>query len=498
MNPYINKNQLERCCNLIATQTGIIIRVDEKNALHEYMHAKLSSTSFSNMDAFCRFMESDSPESRLEWKKLISCITIGESYFFRDKGQFSLLENKIFPELLELKKREHCLSVWSAGCSTGEEPYSIAILLDRLIGNDKSWKINIIGTDINEDSIKKAGHGRFGKWSFRRIDQEIKDNYFKDINDQWEIIPSIRNMVVFRTMNLNKDKFPDHGTDLNNLDLIICRNLFIYFSRPAVSDVLKKLTGTLSQGGYLMTGHGELHDQNLGSLVPIIFPESVIYRKDFRPSVTQPHSVPAFVTKPDKFSTLTQKSPTPRPNPEKRILNATHSTSHADIDGMIKEIKSVSKSGDLKWVIEKAEILLNIDKYNSEGRFLMARAYAGLGLYDDAISHLKQLLDKDSLHTDAYLLLAQISEIRGDNEGAKNILKKVIYIDPDSIAAHLELGALYKKEKDEVRAVKMTSTALHLIKKLPPKTVIEIYDGISAIELEGFVKKMLEAENIAI
>lgn len=492
MNSLIKQIQLEKYCKLISLRTGIKIRADECRTLSNYIIEKLRFFPFSNIESYFKILESDSLESQLEWKGLINSITIGESYFFRDKGQFSLLENRILPELIELRKNQRTLRIWSAGCSTGEEAYSLAILLDKLITERHTWEILILGTDINEDSIKKAEEGLYGQWSFRRVESGIKNRFFRKRNERWEIDRRFRNMVTFRTMNLIQERFPDAGTDLNNMDLILCRNLFIYFSKTAVSNVLKKLSKTLMEGGYLMTAHGELHDQELFSLAPMIFPESVIYRKQKKCSgIQMPECLTATMTL-GRLNDIAQEDHRRNSTPENVMHTVSESSRHGDVNKMLTDISSLFGSDDSTRVSEKASSMLNTDPGNIDAAYFMAREYASRGLYDDALRELNQMLMRDSGQAGPYLILAQISEIRGDPDAAKDFLKKMIYLDPGSIAAHLELGAIYQREKDTVRATKMRTTALQLIKALPPETIIENYDGISAGELEGYVVKMLE------
>lgn len=494
MNSLIKQIQLEKCCNLISTKTGIKIRADELRGASGYIREKLRSVPFSNIDSYLRILESDSPESILEWKELINGITIGESYFFRDKGQFSLLENRILPELIELRKKHRSLRIWSAGCSTGEETYSLAILLDKLMTDRHAWDVLILGTDINEESIKKAEQGLYGQWSFRRVESDLKNRFFRKKKDRWEIDRKFRNMITFRTLNLVQDKFPNAGVDFNNMDLVLCRNLFIYFSKTAVCTVLKKLSTALADGGYLMTGHGELHEQDLYPLTPLIFPESVIYRRDRKHSgIHKPEFFTSAVTL-DLINAIRKEDHPHHSAPDKNMPRVSGSSGEHDIKKLLKDIEPLFVSGDYKGVMDKAASVLNIDPGNTDAAYSMAKAYAERGLYDEAVRELNQLIKRDSGKAGPYLILAQISEIRGDHEAAKDFLKKVIYLDPGSIAAHLELGAIYQRDNDTVRARKMTGTALQLIKALPPAALIENYDGITAGELEGYIMKMLEEQ----
>lgn len=482
MNRFVDKKTLERLFQLITTHTGMIIRINERKSLQDFFTEKSGPLAFQDMETYCRILESGSDKGSGEWEELIGRITIGESYFFRDKGQFHLLEKKILPELINMRKKEKTLRLWSAGCSSGEEAYSLAILAARLIPEPDEWKVTITGTDINRDSIIKAQKGSYGEWSFRRIDPDIKSLYFKRKGDKWEIAGQIRRMAEFRTMNLILDEIPNHRSDIHDMDLILCRNLFIYFSRDSVAKVIKKLENTLNCGGYLMTGHGELHDQKLGSLSPLIFQESVIYRKEDSLKEGSPQT----------FISISAEN---KARIAQELQKPCHITHEPDTrpTGYSPGGRPESESGVPGTIQANAGYLGDSEqKYTETAAFAKARESAARGLYSEAGEQLKLLLKNNPDLKEAYLLLAQISEILGDIEKAKEYLKKVIYLDHGAVAAYLELGSIYNKEHNAIRAEKMLTTALDLIRALPPETRFEIYDGISAGELGEYVSKTLE------
>jgi chemotaxis protein methyltransferase CheR len=226
-------------------------------------------------------------ESDREWRELALLLTTGESYFFRDQGQFTLLKTRMLPELIEHRKKAQyregeakpSLRIWSAGCSTGEEAYSLAVLVKELIPDYEQWNILILGTDINQESIEKAKLGIYDAWSFRMVDTELQRRYFYQWKTSWKVDERIRKMVTFRYGNLMKDHFPSLISYIHNVDLILCRNVFIYFDFKAISVVLEKFYNTLRPGGYLIAGHTELHGQNLDQLETKVFPQSVVYQK---------------------------------------------------------------------------------------------------------------------------------------------------------------------------------------------------------------------------
>ncbi|MBF0260185.1 MAG: chemotaxis protein CheR, partial [Desulfamplus sp.] len=151
---------------------------------------------FVEINAFISWLIKDKITSK-QFDALVCRLTIGETYFYRDKKIFQALEQHILPDIISRKqKSEQILRIWSAGCSTGEEPYSIAILLSRLIPDLKEWGITILATDINRMAIDKALCGRYGNWSFRNTPSWLKESYFRQTEKYvFEILPKIKDMV---------------------------------------------------------------------------------------------------------------------------------------------------------------------------------------------------------------------------------------------------------------------------------------------------------------
>ena len=158
----MDDNLLQQFRRLISRKTGIFVRTEDLTALEKIISARMRLLGLSEPQDYLCLLSAETYESRYEWKELIIPLTIGESFFFRDKGQFAILKNRIMPELIEKAMSRGdpagrpCLKIWSAGCSSGEEPYSLAILLDRLLPERKDWNISITRTDINEDALEKA------------------------------------------------------------------------------------------------------------------------------------------------------------------------------------------------------------------------------------------------------------------------------------------------------------------------------------------------------
>jgi chemotaxis protein methyltransferase CheR len=276
---FLSEELRQAFIRLIAKHTGLEIRERDKIALSEKIVLRMKALKFDIPETYYQLLNSSTPESHQEWERLASLITNIESYFFRDKDQFALLRDRIFPELIQRKQNNKTIRICSAGCSSGEEPYSLAILLKEILPELEQWHLTILGLDINQEALQKAQNGVYRPWSFRRVDKEIVQRYFQLIKDEYYINSSIKQMVSFKPFNLVNDIFPTPQSGVSEFDLILCRNVFIYFDSPAIEQVLNKFYKALQPFGYIITGHAELYGQNLSQFQTKVFPESVVYQR---------------------------------------------------------------------------------------------------------------------------------------------------------------------------------------------------------------------------
>jgi chemotaxis protein methyltransferase CheR len=481
----IEDKLLERFKKLVTDHIGLRIGKEDSETFRKALTIQMKSLNIVDPERYLSFLESDTGASKQEWKAFIISITTGESYFFRDKGHFFLLQNTILPELIKKKETQRSLRIWSAGCTTGEEPYSIAILLDMLLPDLKGWDIFIIGTDINEESLKNAARGIYSQWSFRMLGKDIQSRYFKSHQDKWEIHENIKKMVNFQYGNLIEDGFFSQNPEICNMDIIICRNVFIYFEKEAVSSVLNKFQRILNQGGYLVTGHAELYGHDLTNLSRVMFPEAVIYKKtaELKVQTTEITRLPECIK--EGRDLRIKELPVPKsvlPFPELSKINTLNPNREPE-----REIEELIKKGRYTEAIDKAESFLITYKDNYDLFCLLAQAYANSGDYEKAASACRRAMNINAHSADPYLFLAHVAEARGNDAEAKDLFKKAIYLDPAFIAAYCELGGLYEKENDIPRARKARTTAIEFLKYLPSEATVKPYD-ITAGELLKYVE----------
>lgn len=447
----IDKALLDELKQLMVRRIGLLIPDDASGRFADILRERTAYLRYSSLDDYLAFLVGG--DATGEWAELVRFFTSGETFFFRDQGLHALLNDRILPELLEHRKTERTLRIWCAACSSGEEAYSIAILLDELVADQSQWNISILGTDINRDFIEKARQGIYTEWSFRGMSDERRQRYFHQHKNTWVLNEVIRNRVTFRPGNLAADEFPDRAAGLYEMDLILCRNTFIYMAPHVVSRIADKFAETLSAGGILITGHGELYAHHLGKLRARVFPESIIYQKAavplFSPATTLPAEIPRFV---------------PEKSPQVRKTSVAVPPQSAAVE-----------TGEKTTVSEMQQAWL----------------YANQGQRDKAAESCGEMVAKNPLAAEPHYLLALLAQEHGDLAEARSLLKKVIYLDPSFIAAYLDLGDLYARDGDDVRAGKMRAAARNLLKALPGESQVRLYGTATVHAVLQYVEHQL-------
>lgn len=215
-----------------------------------------------------------------ELDALVEQLTIGETFFFRHMEMFHALRDTVFPDLLKRRAASRCLRIWSAGCSIGAEPYSIAILLREMLGPEfRDWAIHILGTDINRKFLRIAETGAYDPWTLRGMPPHVLHRCFTKDGSKWRLTERCRAGVSFRSHNLASDPLPDAAGDLACFDLIICRNVMIYFDQPSIQRLAAQFYDTLTPGGWLAVGHAEPHTGTFRMFRTVNATGAVLYQR---------------------------------------------------------------------------------------------------------------------------------------------------------------------------------------------------------------------------
>ncbi len=522
--------------SLISQHIGFRIKVKDYPRLESEVAKRIKILKLSSIGEYYHLLK-DSIDSEAgnippqivykgirEWQILARIITNGESFFFRDRGQFNLLQKNIIPELVAKKTQaaDLNLKIWSSGCSTGQEPYSLAILLDQVIPDISKWNITVIGTDINQDFLNKARAGIYQDWSFRLTDEAFKNNYFTFGKNRWEINHQIQKMVRFYYDNIVEEQVLP--IPCYEIDLILCRNVFIYFEKHSVAKGINKFYSALNSGGYLMTGHAELQEVALNGFKILSFPESIIYQKtdkedlDNRVALVQSYinieSIEQDSTANNFLKYLhlessdvffdnwdnTSSDVLNKNNLEKINISASKSQNKpASLDtkeelaikNLVSNLETLLAAAQYDKVIEQGKTITEEQDNHHLIYHLMAQAYANQNNLEQAELYCKKVLDIDSIFVPTLYLSAQIAEAKDDLKKTKEILKRIIYLEPSSIMAYLELAAVYTKEHDFTRASKMYQTIYDILKDFPLDKTFDYQGIITVRELINYVERKI-------
>jgi chemotaxis protein methyltransferase CheR len=495
----------------IAQKIGIKIRQVEQESLVQKIELRMKALQLAVPEQYYQLLSLPGTASEREWQHLAELLTNNESYFFRDRQQLNLLKNQIFPQLIKQKREQGNLTlrIWSAGCSTGQEPYSLAIMLKELLLDINAWKLSIFGTDIDLAALSQARAGIYSEWSFRDIEPRIKQQYFEPLGRNYQIERSIRQMIVFQKLNLLSDLFPQLFSNLREIDLIVCRNVFIYFGSATIGKILAKFYDTLRPDGYLLVGHSELAGQNLSRFQAQIFPQSLIYQRresNVISLTSQNDSLPLTTKLSTKLSADLQPLVMPvrqqvKPQLIPQLLNTNISTttttnaangsqvisakedSQKDVQKLLQQAKHLWQQKQSNLAIKKAEQALAIQPQNIVACCLLGRIYLELKQLDLAIAMSDRALAIDSLNLAVNYLLAEIALYQDDDAIAKTIFKKILYLDLESIKAAIELNRIYQQAGDRPRANKMAQQAIKILQKLPHSQILPTCNNLSVAEL---------------
>jgi chemotaxis protein methyltransferase CheR len=240
--------------DIIYKRSGIAFQENKRYVLESRLSRRLEELDMDNFEQYLAYL-TIGPYQMDEFQEMFNRITINETSFFRNEPQLNVFESKVLPELLEKRKATKRLRIWSAACSSGEEPYTIAIQIHRTLGvRLPDWHIEILGTDISEKVLEMAQAGRYSSFSFRSMSPLVQQRYFTQQGNEWVLREDIRTMVDFELHNL-KDTLAARRR--GTWDVIFCRNVMIYFDEPMKRQCAQMFHDTLAEDGYLFIGHSE-------------------------------------------------------------------------------------------------------------------------------------------------------------------------------------------------------------------------------------------------
>jgi chemotaxis protein methyltransferase CheR len=291
--------------DLIHIQTGLSVGENKIQDITVAAQALMASQQITDMRKFAQLC-STLPITHPILQELIHIVTIGETYFFRYLDQFNALRSEVLPALIKQRReaRNYHLRLWCAGCATGEEPYSLAILLRDLIPDYQSWQITLLATDLNVQSLERAKLGVYRTWSFRNeTPPEVQERWFRAEQGYYRLDASVKKMVTFAPLNLTADEYPAVNNGTSNLDVIMCRNVTIYFEQETTRQIASRFFSALNDNGWLVVGHSEPNLTTYQGFIPRNFTNTVLYQKAL-PVLPDSYNLPSIEPVQDSATTF--------------------------------------------------------------------------------------------------------------------------------------------------------------------------------------------------
>jgi chemotaxis protein methyltransferase CheR len=473
----------------LARQLGLCFGPERWDDLRRGLDSASRDLDFADPAACVQWMLT-APLTRRQIDVLVGHLTVGETYFLRDPRTFEILQSQVLPELIRQRRTgTPRLRIWSAGCASGEEAYSLAIALTRTLPDWKQWQITVLATDINAGLLQKAEEGEYREWSFRGAPAWLKEQYFEPAGEKrYRIVPTIKRLVTFSYLNLADDVYPSLLNDTNAMDLILCRNVVMYFAPQQAKMVFEKLHRSLVDGGWFVCSPAESMYLAGLDMAPAELPGAVFYRRQRReagvspgwtgPGRHVPRGKPA-----DPPPRRASVSPQPQRSAKSEARDARVPAEYESASQKYREGRYVEAAADLESLIQRVP-------GDVEALDLLARAYADQGNLTAALAWCDRAIGVEKLRAGSHYLRATILQEIGWIEEAVQSLKRALYLDPQFVLAHVGLGSLARHQGNAPAAAKHFANALDLLSAYPSDAMVAESDGVTAGRLREIVSVM--------
>lgn len=445
----------------VIEETGHYYYIDKDDVLLERLRQRLTATRDADLGAYLARLD-DPAVGPEEWRALEGAISIGETFFFRYEDQFEALKRDILPDLLSRRSQSRRLRIWSAGCSTGAEAYSIAILLDEMLGQALAdWRISILGTDLNNEVLNTARRAVYSPWTLRSLGPEQRRTWFTESGGRWSLKTRYRGLVRFARNNLLDLLGPAPPLELVEFDLILCRNVLIYFHPDQVIAVARALVDRLQPDGWLLVGHAEANPTFSTFAQAVLLDDAVAYQPlaaDARParSPPAPAASPPSAFEPPAWTPPQPPTRAPRPAlPDGPSTN----TESPIIEDAVEKIRTLADRGELNRALDLAQQVLPANAEVPALHYYMGLVLHALGRYTDA-------------------------------EAA---LRRAVYLDPGLVMGHYQLGVTRLAEGKTVAGRRSIKTAATLAGGTPANTPLAHGANLTAADVRDLARLHLEA-----
>ena len=490
MTSVISEARLSRLSGFVADRMGLHFPPERWNDLARGIISAAHQFGFAEPEACVDWLVS-SPLEKKQIEILASQLTVGETYFFREKRAFEVLESHLLPELIRSRRdSDRRLRFWSAGCATGEEPYSLAILLARVLGDVKDWDLTILASDINPRFLRRASEGVYNEWSFRDSPSWIKESCFEKPKDgHFELLPRIKQMVTLAYLNLAEDVYPSLLNNTNAMDVILCRNVLMYLAPQRAERVVQNFYRSLADGGWLLVSPSETSHVLYSHFETVNFPGVILYRKCDNQRRLSSEAFPG-----EEFDKSPALPPLPSQPPicvelVETSVPRVSETPPVEVEGQpTAESPAVADRDAFKlyergrYAEAEEQLLACLSEMPDDANALalLARVYANQGRLQEALEWCAKAIAAERVNPGFHYLRATILLEQGLLAEAGASLQRALYADPDFVLAHFVLGNLSRRQGKSRKARKHFENAGSLLSAYGREQVLPESEGITA------------------
>lgn len=436
---------IDRLKQLVIYRTGHHYYADKDKLLYERARERMQARGIATLDDYVADLERLGSQ---EWRALEDAITVGETYFFRYPDHFAALRNQVLPNLINARRDTRNLRIWSIGCSNGAEPYSVAIIVRELLGAQMDhWRVSITGGDLSEKALSAARAARYNAWALRTMGPQDRAKYFDRDGSHWVLKREFRSMVRFERQNILALLSATPPLEWTAFDLILCRNVLIYFSPQQAVEISNALSRCLSPDGVLFLGHAEA----------ALTPDQALW-----------HSAPKHL--PTEFMQALQPPAAPQP--------------WAYTPPMLPSVP-MSRQGAAP--VETPSFKVDDDEVGA------VQQLADAGEYEQAQQLCAALITRNPTSARLHYYDAILLQVSDDASGAEAALKRALYLDRNFVVARHRLamlllgsGRIHDARRELIAASRLTQGA-------PSAEPLPEGQGVSAADLHKVLIDQLAA-----
>lgn len=469
----VGKLELENLNLFINQRYGLEFRHQRLERLEEAVQKRMKICKVSTIGSYLIVVQQREEEAL----SLINLLTIHETYFFREPAQLDVMSMQVVPQLLKKRGERPFLRLLSAGCSTGEEAYSMAIAMLNIPGAGIAWDFEVVGIDVDKQALKKGKMGIYGLYSFRSCPKEMQDRSFDSLSkESFQIKSFVKEKVRFESLNLFEQNYPDW---IKNIDIIFYRNVSIYFSKEQREEVFRRLTALLNSSGSLFLSCTETLDHN-NKLMSLVKNDEVFYYQKQAGIATVTNSAKTFAIRNQSYLVLDKPQPSLGSKVKKR---SPVSTPHLDItrekngkrqfvDNNKKQCQQIFidtlelvKLKKYDEAMLQLDEIIKLDSLFIKAYTLKANILLNQQQIEPAITLCQAALVMDTFCLEAYLLLGMAAKLGDEMERAVQRFKEAVYVDPECWLAHFFLAEVYQLERENSYAKREYEVAMRILKQ---------------------------------